>query len=344
MARIGEGDPRWLVQDRADGTNVNNWHWSDYNCTTDAKKRLSELLAQVPILENGDEFCRFVSVDKVGGEVSVSVRKGKLFVFYELDLKINWEGCRSGNLQLGTIHIPNIETDDDDFDTEILANEKNEDSSYFVSAVKSKGVPIVKNKIQELVDELKKEHQRKVLKEVPSASQTTPAPKQDTNVNTSQPTPAPAPAPTSKTETSQKTTTKIDTKSISLKSNFSASMREVYDALLDGPRTSAFTQSSCSIEPKVGGKFTMFNGNIQGEFLELDAPKKIKQKWRMSSWPQGHNSEVTIELVEKKGGVQLQLSQKGIPYEDVEKTERGWTDNYWRGMKLMHNWGNMYGE
>ena len=27
MAKWGEGDPRWIVEDRTDGKNVNNWHW-----------------------------------------------------------------------------------------------------------------------------------------------------------------------------------------------------------------------------------------------------------------------------------------------------------------------------
>ena len=29
MAKWGEGDPRWIVEERSDGTNVNNWHWLD---------------------------------------------------------------------------------------------------------------------------------------------------------------------------------------------------------------------------------------------------------------------------------------------------------------------------
>lgn len=29
MAKWGEGDPRWIVEDRPDATNVNNWHWYD---------------------------------------------------------------------------------------------------------------------------------------------------------------------------------------------------------------------------------------------------------------------------------------------------------------------------
>lgn len=27
MAKWGHGDPRWIVEERADATNVNNWHW-----------------------------------------------------------------------------------------------------------------------------------------------------------------------------------------------------------------------------------------------------------------------------------------------------------------------------
>ena len=27
MAKEGEGDPRWIVSERADGKNVDGWHW-----------------------------------------------------------------------------------------------------------------------------------------------------------------------------------------------------------------------------------------------------------------------------------------------------------------------------
>lgn len=31
MAKYGEGDARWIVEERKDGTNVNNWHWYAIN-------------------------------------------------------------------------------------------------------------------------------------------------------------------------------------------------------------------------------------------------------------------------------------------------------------------------
>eukprot|EP01103_Thecamoeba_quadrilineata_P005373 TRINITY_DN15188_c0_g1_i1.p1 TRINITY_DN15188_c0_g1~~TRINITY_DN15188_c0_g1_i1.p1 ORF type:complete len:335 (-),score=58.49 TRINITY_DN15188_c0_g1_i1:72-1076(-) len=334
MARYGAGDPRWLVQERTDGTNVNNWHWSDYNCSTVAKSRLSDSLSKLSIIENGEEFCRLVSVETIVGEVTVSVRKGKLLVFYEFDLKVKWEGCRGkGELQTGTVHIPNIETDDDDYEANISSKSKNTDSDYFIKAIKSKGLSLIQNQIEELVQEIKKEYQNKLLKEVPTNTKQT-----STNCGVA------FRETNGASGSSNSSSTDQTTASLSLNTFFSASAKEVYEALLDGPRNSAFTQSECQIDPKIGGKFSLFHGNIHGEFLELVPHQRIKKTWRMSTWATGTVSEVIIELKEEKNGVWLNLSQKGVPAQEKEKTESGWTENYWHGMKVMHNWGNMYGE
>jgi hypothetical protein len=44
MAKWGEGDPRWIVEERADGTNANNWHWKEKNATVWSKQTLKSLL------------------------------------------------------------------------------------------------------------------------------------------------------------------------------------------------------------------------------------------------------------------------------------------------------------
>ena len=46
MARVGEGDPRWLVAERTDGRNVNGWHWEEKNALSWTKKRIQELLKE----------------------------------------------------------------------------------------------------------------------------------------------------------------------------------------------------------------------------------------------------------------------------------------------------------
>ena len=64
MAKWGEGDPRWLVQERSDGKNVNQWHWEEINKLPWAKKRLAELLVGFRI-----DDATITSVKEVSGEV-----------------------------------------------------------------------------------------------------------------------------------------------------------------------------------------------------------------------------------------------------------------------------------
>lgn len=56
MAKWGEGDPRWIVEERADATNVNNWHWTEKNATPWSRDKIKELLSGLKI-EN--EECKF---------------------------------------------------------------------------------------------------------------------------------------------------------------------------------------------------------------------------------------------------------------------------------------------
>ena len=53
MAKVGEGDERWIVKEREDGTNVNGWHWKETNLTGWSQSRLKELLGPVVAFEDG---------------------------------------------------------------------------------------------------------------------------------------------------------------------------------------------------------------------------------------------------------------------------------------------------
>jgi len=73
--------------------------------------------------------------------------------------------------------------------------------------------------------------------------------------------------------------------------------------------------------------------------------KKIVQKWRFSNWVQDHFSEVTLNFEEASNGTTvLYLTQKGIPDDEKERTEQGWTEHFFRRMKMMHGWGNLHGD
>ena len=94
MAKVGEGDERWIVKERADGQNCNNWHWTFKDVTARTKAALYERLKAVKF-PPGLEGWRITSCSATG-ECSLSNRKGRLFLTYELDLTLGLTMERSG--------------------------------------------------------------------------------------------------------------------------------------------------------------------------------------------------------------------------------------------------------
>ncbi|MBI2850789.1 MAG: SRPBCC domain-containing protein [Chloroflexi bacterium] len=116
---------------------------------------------------------------------------------------------------------------------------------------------------------------------------------------------------------------------------FKASPYQVYEALMDSRKHSKFTGGKASISRKVGGKFSAYDGSLEGVNLELVPDEKIVQTWRASDWPAGHYSRVTFSLKEVKGGTRLAFTQRGVPDEHYEDISQGWRDYYWTPMKEM---------
>ena len=79
---------------------------------------------------------------------------------------------------------------------------------------------------------------------------------------------------------------------------FRTSAAEMYTTFTDPGRITAFTRSAPIVfeGAKPGGKFELFGGNVSGSFVELVEPTKIVQKWRLSQWPQGHFSTLSIRF------------------------------------------------
>ncbi|KAM7116989.1 activator of 90 kDa heat shock protein ATPase homolog 2-like isoform X2 [Ciconia boyciana] len=89
MAKWGQGDPRWIVEERADATNVNNWHWTERDATGWSKSKLKEVLVGL-VVEGEAGRCEISDLKHVEGEASCNSRKGKLIIFYEWNLRLSW--------------------------------------------------------------------------------------------------------------------------------------------------------------------------------------------------------------------------------------------------------------
>jgi len=93
------------------------------------------------------------------------------------------------------------------------------------------------------------------------------------------------------------------------------------------------------MDPKEGGTFSLFAGTVTGHNVKLVPGSKIVQKWRFNTWPEGHYSNVNIELQAKEGKTILRLTQEGVPADEGERTEEGWRRNIWGRAKMMFGSG-----
>ena len=105
---------------------------------------------------------------------------------------------------------------------------------------------------------------------------------------------------------------------------------------MDSRMHSQFTGAPAKISTKVGGKFTAYGGELEGENLELKPNKKIVQSWRSKSWPAGHYSRVTYSLANAgKGKTRLTFTHSNIHPSDYAGVKKGWVSFYWEPLKKM---------
>lgn len=339
MAKIGEGDPRWLVQERSDGANVNNWHWTELDCSQWAKDRLTSIFNAVSFEENGRSFK--IKVESVTGESSVNTRKGKVLFFYELEVKLKYEGYIPGEEKKfeGKIHIPYIgdeNADDGEIEVKVTADGNSASDNNLKQFIQEKGKKIFQNVVAQFLADLKEEKGPKNLKPTPQVVSSA------THVAPVVAEPKPQPKVTAVATTKASGPKSVSTKTITLKVKLRGPLDEVFGCLLDPNRVSMFTQSATTLSPQPGSQFSFYSGTITGQMVSVEPNKKIVQKWRMRDWPEGHYSEVTLEFDSTKDGTTLSLKQTGVPEEDVDRIKAGWDEKFWRRMKMMFGWGSLY--
>ena len=80
----------------------------------------------------------------------------------------------------------------------------------------------------------------------------------------------------------------INTVTLNDTAEFQTTAEELYTTFVDPQRVAAFTRAPPQVfEPSVGGKFKLFGGSVEGEFLGLEKPKEIVMKWRLETWAVG---------------------------------------------------------
>ena len=197
--------------------------------------------------------------------------------------------------------------------------------------VQSKLSPQLRSKFQMIADVLIKEHGKDIQhtsRSNPSSGFSTP--------KTHPPTGKEANAASS-TSTAPAASSFVNTATVIDKEEFRTTAAEMYQTFIDPQRIAAFTRAPPKKfeGAKQGGKFEIFDGNVQGEYLELEEPTKIVQSWRLNQWPAGHYSKLQIEFDQNDsdGVTNMRVTWSGVPVGQEEVTKRNWGEYYVRSIK-----------
>jgi activator of HSP90 ATPase len=114
-----------------------------------------------------------------------------------------------------------------------------------------------------------------------------------------------------------------------------AAPQRIYQTLLSSKDFAAFTGAPAEIDPKPGGAFSLFGGQVVGRNIELVPNQRIVQAWRVvADFPDGVYTMVKFELKPRDSQTSVILDQTGFAEGDFDHLSTGWHSHYWEPLKV----------
>ena len=118
-------------------------------------------------------------------------------------------------------------------------------------------------------------------------------------------------------------------KVLELEFNVSAPPAEVYAAWMSSKKHTAMTGGAAEIQPRVGGRFSAWDGYIQGETLELERGKRVVQSWRTTDFgPKEPDSKLEVHFLASGRTTRVRFLHHGLSAAARRKYKEGWVDFY----------------
>ncbi|KAL1856568.1 Co-chaperone [Paecilomyces lecythidis] len=322
--------------------NPNNWHWVNKDASAWAKNYLQESLSTISAEEDG-VTAKVEKVLSMDGDVDVSQRKGKVITLFDVKLQLEYEGkTKEGEAVSGTINIPEVahDTEENEYVFDIDIYSESSSKQPVKDLVRAKIVPQLRTELAKFGPALIAEHGKDLQHAPgsnPSSGFATP-----TYINQTKKSATPEPP---KTTTSSTGKVSVNTTTLNTSDEFRTTAEELYITFTDPQRIAAFTRGA----PRqfegahVGGKFSIFDGNVSGEYVKLEQPTLIVQKWRLAQWPEGHYStlEIKFDQNDVDSVTNMRVSWTGVPIGQEEVTKHNWDIYYVRSIKQTFGFGTI---
>lgn len=335
MAKIGEGDPRWVVREREDGTNVNGWHWGgERDVLGWADTRLREMLMSV----SGDNT-KISKVSKVEGEAKLYTRKGALKPIYDLTVSGEWTALAADATGKFDFEL---------YDDDPMVNTTC-DTPAAGGATKSAFVSECVPKIRELCATFTKEiasgadlagqpglplpsvkgknSQGESLDEVLKMP--------ESNVTDFKRTPGVDASSAAVVEKSNKG------KPFTITDGFTCLPSDLYKCFVDPPRLQAISRGKVICEPRVGGTWEILGGMCSGIIREVNPDSQIVMDWRMKDWDDKDPScKLELDFENNDGRTKLKISLYELPADKRAPVEGFWRIQILRAIKAIFGYGS----
>lgn len=114
----------------------------------------------------------------------------------------------------------------------------------------------------------------------------------------------------------------------------SAKPKRVMQLLTDAKLIRKWSGGAAVVENKVGGRFEMFDGWVNGEVLRTEE-NELTYTWRVSEWPdEVKPTEVHYLLKADEAGTNVIVHHTGFPSEEeMNSHKNGWTDYFFEPME-----------
>lgn len=343
MAKVGEGDPRWVVRDREDGKNVGNWHWSgERDLKPWAETRLRALLTPIA---GGD--VRVAAVTSVDGDANIYNRKGQLKVVYDLKVTGEWTSLPAGEAppkpadkQKPAHTAGKFSTElfvgDDDPDVVVSTDSKSAADPAFKPRFLAQCVPAIQAACAAFTAEI---HAGAGV-----GAGAAPAEK-----------PAPKPPAAAEARVADfKRTAGVDVSSAAFRAReaaaqplvvrdrFTCAPADLYAALVgERARLEAVTRGRATCDPVVGGRWEVLGGAASGCFTEVVEGVRVRMDWRMREFGEEEgDAKVLLELKEDDGKTEFVMTATGLGLKRKSAVEGFWRLQLLRPIKLIFGYGN----
>jgi uncharacterized protein YndB with AHSA1/START domain len=110
--------------------------------------------------------------------------------------------------------------------------------------------------------------------------------------------------------------------------------KAVFDAWLSSDGHAAMTGGAAEVDAREGGRFTAWDGYIEGETRKIEKNKRVVQTWRTAEFsPRTPDSRIEVQFRALKGKTQVVLKHTKLKKGDGAKYTTGWYEHYLEPMQ-----------